>query len=78
MQEPKVDFCVANIYVLKIKNSGFSSEFFVLLILFKSARFFYKSCIKRCFSNNTFSVSTCSSSGIQQSTGQTAAHCGSS
>lgn len=34
----------------------------------------YSGCIKRCFPNNTSSVSTCSSSGTQQSTGQTAAH----
>ena len=34
--------------------------------------------MKRCFANSSSSVSTLSSSGTQQSTGQTAAHCGSS
>lgn len=35
-------------------------------------------CIKRCLPSNTSSLSTWSSSGTQQSTGQTAAHWGSS
>ena len=59
--------------VNKKKASKLSEAFFSIVFLS-----FYELCINTCFSSKTSSDSTLSSSGTQQSTGQTAAHCGSS
>lgn len=54
------------------KSQAKAQDFFQIFI---SKIIYYPSgCIKRCFAKSSSSVSTTSSSGTQQSTGQTAAH----